>query len=128
MTAHDRIRLTGPFAEYSESRRLFQAFETQNDSPGREPSPVGADHFWAAGELQKLQRRPEISAAKIHPAAPRFSKCMTQPARIKPLPQQAAMMFGEFSRTVFAARRSRVFLVPATTVHFNRAMHRLWCS
>jgi hypothetical protein len=82
MTAHDRIRLTGPFAEYSESRRLFQAFETQNDSPGREPSPSGADHFC------------------------RFSKYMTQPARIKPPPQQAAMMFGEISRSVFAARTS----------------------
>jgi len=32
MTAHDRIRLTGPFAEFT-------------DSPGREPIPAGADHF-----------------------------------------------------------------------------------
>jgi len=32
MTAHDRIRLTGPFAEFQ-------------DSPGRESFPAGADHF-----------------------------------------------------------------------------------
>jgi hypothetical protein len=36
MTAHDRIRLTGPFAEL---------IGNTNDSPGREKLLAGADHF-----------------------------------------------------------------------------------
>ena len=40
MTAHDRIRLTGPFAELD---------GCTNDSPGRETFPAGADHLVRTG-------------------------------------------------------------------------------
>jgi len=45
MTAHDRIRLTGPFAEFGVPSERFLLVGVSDDSPGREHFPAGADHL-----------------------------------------------------------------------------------
>jgi len=73
MTAHDRIRLTGPFADFFLSWRGASSVAEQNDSPGREASrpgltifdpqsPICACKAFESGELALRQR---LASARI---------------------------------------------------------------